>query len=221
MTRSAAGLKVILLHRLGPGEESDIGIAGAIHDDLCPHLRQPLLGGHHNPGHPPTVQAVVDYLGVHEVPAGDLVQGVDHRHLEIVHVALKFVLPDADGLVAVGADTANDQIVDGRATPAPGKHLVDGHAQTEGTDFAEEGVTFQQECRSPAAGGGQGGPDAGRAAAYHQDISIAQMLHSDPPSPSGRGWRGTPAAWRAFRSSEGPENPLVQARRRDYDHKSR
>ena len=119
-------------HRLGAGEVGHVGVARAIDDRLGPNRHQALLGGDHHAGHAVVLDDRIDGADVDQVPAADLVQGVEHGDLQVLDVAPEFVLADPHGLIAVGQELLDQQFVDRRSRLAAGPHLVDRHAQGPG-----------------------------------------------------------------------------------------
>ena len=64
---------------------------------------------------------------MHEVLASDLVQSIEHRHLEVLHGAVELVLTDVHSLVAVGEQLIDEQFMDRGAWLAFRPHLIDRH----------------------------------------------------------------------------------------------
>ncbi len=161
-------------HRLGPGVVGHVGVAGAVHHRLGPDGHQPLLGGDDHAGDPVVLHDGVRRADVDQVAATSFVQGVEHRDLQVLHVAPEFMLADPDRLVAIGLQFLDQQFVNRRSRLAAGPHLVDGHAQGPSGDAAEKGVVFNQHGLRTLSCRAQGGPDARRSAADDQYIDFVE-----------------------------------------------
>jgi len=96
----------------------------------------------------------------------------------VLDVAPQFMRAHGDGLVAVGRQLADEQLVNGRARLAAGTYLVDGHSHGPGRHAAEEGVVLNQQVLAPA----RAAPRAARCRLGHRPPPA-----HPPPQKPGKG----------------------------------
>jgi len=159
-----------LRHRFGAGVAGDIGIARAVDDHFGPDRHQAPLGADNDARQATAFHDGIGRTHVDQVAAADFVQGVEQGHLQVLHVAPDFVLAEADGLVAVGLQFFDDQFVDLGSRLAAGSHLVQLHPHGPCGHAAEERVVLHEQGLCARAGRPQRRPDAGRAAADHENV---------------------------------------------------
>ncbi|MBA7654096.1 hypothetical protein ES703_61971 [subsurface metagenome] len=133
---------------------------------------QSLFCGHDDADNAVAFHHGIDGLGVDQVLATHLVQGVEHRNLQIIDVAPQLVLTDPDSLVAVGLELLKDQLMHFRTRLTARTHLVDWHPQAPGSHSPEKGVVLNQQRVSAFSRRPQRCANSRRAATYHQYIRL-------------------------------------------------